>query len=269
MATANVPDHQDAVAGLARAGYAARGIVYLLVGGLATLAVVGQGGKTTDSRGALETLLTAPAGDVLLGLIAVGLLGYGIWRVVQAGKDTDHHGTDAKGLAIRGSLVVSAVLHVVLAVYVVSLIFTLGGGGGGSGSGGGSEGFASWLMGKPYGPLLVGIAGGLIIAAGIAHTIKGWQAKFEKYLQMPPGIRRWGHPVSRFGLVTRGFVLMIIGGFFVAAAYQYDPSQAGGLGEVFGFVRQQAYGLVLLGVVAVGLFAFGVYSLLEAMYRRL
>ncbi|MEG6551583.1 DUF1206 domain-containing protein, partial [Desulfocurvibacter africanus] len=85
-----------------RLGYAARGVVYLLVGGLAVLAALGRGGGTTDTKGALRTLLDTPWGDALLGVIAVGLLGYAAWRFVQAVGDVDRHGKDAKGLAVRG-----------------------------------------------------------------------------------------------------------------------------------------------------------------------
>ncbi|BBI51576.1 hypothetical protein HORIV_39970 [Vreelandella olivaria] len=109
------PDHRDAITLYARMGYASRGIVYVLVGGLAALAAFGQGGQTEGSRGALERLLTAPFGNVLLGLIAVGLLGYAMWRTIQAVKDADHHGNGAKGLAIRAGLLASAITHTLLA----------------------------------------------------------------------------------------------------------------------------------------------------------
>ena len=248
-----------AVVALARSGYAARGIVYLIVGGLAVLAAFGPGGQTTDSRGALTSLLGAPFGKALLVVMGVGLLGYSLWRTIQGIKDTDHHGTGARGLAIRGGLLVSAVTHVLLA-------FTLGGGG--SGGGGGSQGLASTLMQQPYGRVLVGLVGVAVIGAGIAHAVKGWTARFEKYMLIPADKRAWAHPVCRFGLITRAVVLIIIGGMFIAAAYQIDPSQAGGLADAFDAVRRQAYGKVLLGIIAIGLVAFGIYSLLEAVYRR-
>lgn len=260
------PDRGDAFDIIARWGYAARGIVYLLVGGLAALAAIGQGGETTDSRGALESLMGAAWGDVLLGAISLGLLAYALWRCIQAIKDTDHHGTDSKGVAIRVGLLVSAVTHTLLAFFAASLIFTLGGGSGDSG--GGSEGMASWLMQQPYGRWLVGAVGLAIIGAGVAHGIKGWKAKFDRHFDMPPQNQRWAYPICRFGLVIRGLVFLIIGTFFLIAAYQVDPDQAGGLAKVFSTLRSQAFGRWLLAVVAVGLFAFGLYSLLEAVYRR-
>ncbi|WP_245904467.1 DUF1206 domain-containing protein [Billgrantia lactosivorans] len=260
------PDRGDAFDIMARWGYAARGIVYLLVGGLAALAALGQGGETTDSRGALESLMGAAWGDILLGAISLGLLAHALWRCVQAFHDSDHHGTDAKGMTVRAGLLVSAATHAMLAFFAVSLIFTLGGGSGDSG--GGSQGMASWLMQQPYGRWLVAAVGLAIIGAGVAHGIKGGKAKFDRHFDMPPQTQRWAYPICRFGLVVRGLVFLIIGTFFLIAAYRVDPSEAGGLAEALNALRGQAFGRWLLAFVALGLFAFGLYSLLEAVYRR-
>lgn len=263
----STPDHRDAISAFARMGYAARGIVYVLVGGLAALAAFGQGGQTQGSRGALERVLTAPFGKVLLGIIAVGLIGYAMWRTIQAVKDADHHGIGAKGLAIRAGLMVSAVTHLMLAFFATSLIFQFGGSSGDSG--GGSQGMAVWLMQQPFGRWLVGAVGLVIIGAGIAHAIKGYKAKFHKHFAMPKRTQQWAYPVCRFGLVIRGIVFVIVGSFFIIAAYQFNPDQAGGTAQVFSMLRSQAYGQWLLAIVAVGLFAFGLYSLLAAIYRRI
>ncbi|WP_346797129.1 DUF1206 domain-containing protein [Halomonas sp. Bachu 37] len=260
------PDHRDAISVFARLGYAARGIVYLLVGGLAALAALDQGGQTEGSRGALERLLAAPFGQVILGAIALGLVGYALWRTIQAVKDADHHGKDAKGIAIRTGLMVSAVTHTLLALFSVNLIFHFGGSSGGSS--GGSEGMASWLMQQPLGRWLVGIVGLCMIGAGLAHIFKGYKAKFAKHFDMSPQTQKWAYPICRFGLMIRGLVFIIVGSFFIIAAYHVNPDQAGGIGAVFNTLRSQAYGTWLLAFVAIGLFAFGVYSVLEAIYRR-
>ena len=260
------PTHRDAVKLFARLGYASRGIVYLLVGGLAALAALGQGGQTEGSRGALESVLAAPFGKVMLGIIALGLVGYATWRTLQALQDTDGHGSQPKGLAIRAGLLVSAVTHTLLAFFAAQLIVSLGASGG---SGSGSQDAAGWLMQQPLGRWLVAAVGAVLIGAGIAHAIKGWKAKFHRHFSMPTHVQRWAYPVCRFGLAVRGLVFVIVGSLFIIAAYQYNPSQAGGTAEALSTLRHQAFGQWLLAFVAIGLFAFGVYSLLTAIYRRI
>ena len=86
---------------LARLGYAARGIVYIIVGGLAFLAAAGQGGATTDSRGAVLTVLHNPGGWILVLVIGIGLLGHSLWRFCQAAFDADGLGHSSKAIAAR------------------------------------------------------------------------------------------------------------------------------------------------------------------------
>jgi uncharacterized membrane protein YidH (DUF202 family) len=241
-------------------------VVYLIVGGLAVLAALGQGGQTTDTQGALTTLLTQPFGKILLAIVAVGLIGYALWRVVQALADVDHHGTDPKGLAIRGGVLVSAVTHTLLAVFALSLIFGWGSSGGGDS---GARNWTAWLMQQPFGRWLVGLIGLVIVGAGIAHMIKGYRARFERFLQMDPATLDKVSPVCRFGLIARGVVFVIIGGFLIVAAVEFSSAEARGLQGALETLQQQPYGWILLGIVALGLVAFGVYSLIEAWYRRI
>jgi Domain of Unknown Function (DUF1206) len=249
---------------LAKSGYAARGIVYVIIGWLALVAAVGPGGQTTDSKGALQSLLGQPFGQVLLGIIAVGLLGYVAWRVTQALKDTDDHGKDAKGLVVRGALMISAVTHAALAFFALSLIFGWGGSGGDSGS----SDWTAWLMQQMFGQWLVALVGLAVIGAGVAHMWKGWHAKFEKHLDWDGDEKRIGTPICRFGLIARGVAFLIVGGFLVIAAWRANPDHAKGLSGALSSLQDQPYGWILLGVMAIGLIAFGLYSLIEAVYRR-
>ena len=253
----------------ARTGYAARGVIYLIVGCLAVLAALGRGGNTTGSKGALTEVLYAPFGTVLLVAIAIGLLCYAAWRAIQAFLDADHHGTDAKAIVIRSGLAVSAITHTGLAFFALSLVFGLGSGqSGGQQSGSGNQEWTAWLLSQPFGQWLVGLVGAAIIGAGIAHFVKAWRAEFEKYFEMSEQERRLITPLSRFGLFARGVAFLLIGGFFIVAAWQHDPDEARGLGGALAALQQQPYGWALLGLVALGLLAFGLYSVIESVYRR-
>lgn len=116
-ATANAakPAVRTGLTIVARFGYVALGLVYIVIGILALWAALGRGGATTDQRGALETIYNQPFGAVLLFLVALGLAGYGLWRLVQAGWDTENKGADAKGIATRIGYAVIGISYFVLA----------------------------------------------------------------------------------------------------------------------------------------------------------
>jgi hypothetical protein len=101
---------------LARAGYSAKALLYATIGVLAARVALGTGGATTDTRGAMRTVLSAPYGRILLILVAVGLMGYGFWRVVEAITDPDHRGRDVKGVLLRASFAARGIIHAALAV---------------------------------------------------------------------------------------------------------------------------------------------------------
>src|SRR5687768_13001740 len=111
---------------LTRVGFAARGLLYLVIGYLAL-----KLGRTEDAGGALEHI-SREAGGLVLGLLALGFVAYGIWRLVDAAFDTQNKGTDAKGIAGRIAGALSGLIHLGLAFTAVKLAS-------GSGSGGDSS----------------------------------------------------------------------------------------------------------------------------------
>jgi hypothetical protein len=252
----------------ARVGYAARGIVYMLVGGLAVMAAFGTGGETGGSKNALASLIDEPFGQTLLAIIALGLLAFAIWREAAALSDADNRGTSAKGLAIRGAHVISGVIYLGLAIYAAGLAFGWATGGGGQG-GEGAQGWSAWLLAKPFGRWLLGLVGLGVAGAGIAFLGRAWKGDVTKHLRYSPHQRGWVVPLGRAGFAARGIVFLIIGGFLVVAAWQAQSSEARGLGGALRTVQEQPYGWILLALVAAGLFAFGVFGLVQAVYRRI
>lgn len=259
----------------ARAGYTARGIVYITVGILALLAAVqglgmnsgGASGQTTGTKGAIQQLLDLPAGPWLVGAIAVGLAGYTLWRLIQGLADVDGHGTDTKGLAIRAGLIGSGVLHAALAAYAASLVW--GTPGGGSGGGGGSDGWTAWLLGRTWGQWLIAAFGVVAWGAAIANIVKAVKRKYRDHLHGSVQQAGWLDPVARFGLCAKAVTLTLIGLFLISAAMGYSSGQNTGLPTALATLRSQPYGAWLLGLVAAGLVSFGLYGLIEARWRTI
>lgn len=251
---------------LARLGYASRGVIYFIIGGLALLAAFGQGGETTNAEGAIASTLQAPGGWVLTAFLALGLLGYAIWRFCQGVWDVDGHGKDAKAWGIRGAMVASSLTHLGLALWAAKLTI---GSAAQSDSGSSKSSLVADIMSYPFGQVAVGIGGLILVGAGLAQFSKGHGEKFEKYFKWNASQRRKLMPICKFGLYARGVIFAIIGGFVIYAAWTTDPSQAGGLQDALQWLRSQPFGPYLLGIVAAGLICFGVYSMVAAIYRRI
>jgi hypothetical protein len=112
------------------------------------------------------------------------------------------------------------------------------------------------------------VVGGIIIGLGIAQMVQGWQGRYRRRLVLRGRKERWLDPVCKFGLIARGVVFLIIGIFVCVAALQAKPAVARGFGGALQALLAQPYGTVLLFIVALGLIAFSLYSLIEALYHR-
>jgi Domain of Unknown Function (DUF1206) len=256
-----------AIEALARFGYGARGVVYGLVGGLALLAAFGSGGQAGGSRSALETLLDQPFGRVLLGAVALGLAGFATWRLVEAVTDADRRGTSRKALAVRAAHAASGVAYASLAL--AALAMALGRGGGGGGEAQQAREGSAWLLAQPFGQWLLGAVGLTVIGVGLGYGLRAWRGDVEDHLALPPDARRWAVPLGRLGFAARGVVFALVGGFVALAALHARSSEVKGLGGALRALQDQPPGFALLGLTAAGLFAFGLFGLVQARYRRI
>jgi hypothetical protein len=250
----------------ARFGYATKGVIYIIIGVLATQAAIGAGGATEGSKGAIETIAGQPFGRILLGVTALGLIGYVIWRLVQATLDPEHEGTDVKGIAIRLGYAVSGVAYAMLAFLAARIALSVGGGGGENSQ----QALTATVLAQPFGQWLVGAIGVIVIGVGLVHFYLAYKAEFMRQYtgEMSPTQRRWARRIGQGGLSARGVTFGIIGGFLIQAAVQADASEAKGLGGALQMLAEQPYGPWLLAVVALGLVAYGVYCFSQARYRR-
>ena len=252
---------------LARVGYAAKGLVYLLIGGLAARAALGAGGRTTDSGGALQSLGDGAGGKLLLALVAAGLLGYALWRVIAAATDAEAKGDSAKGIAQRLAGAGRGLLYVGLALQALRLLR-----GGGAEGGSQAEDWTARLMAAPAGRWLVAAVGLGVIGYALYQLYRAYASKVRKHLDLSTlgaDGQRLVVALGRFGIGARGVVFLVIGWFLVRAARQSDASEASGVGEALRTLAAQSHGKWVLAVTGLGFVAYGLYQFANARYRRI
>ena len=257
---------------LARLGYAARGIIYFVIGLLAVLMAFGYGGKTTDQQGAISVIGTQPAGRILLWLVLIGLVCYSLWGLIRFIFNPFHLSHDAKGFAVRIGYLVSAAAYGLLVIPTYALIS----GGAQPAQSGAQQGqiqqYSDQILVVPFGQLLVGSIGIILILVGLMQIFQGFSSGFERRIHLtklnPVQLRRVRF-LGRLGTIARGIVFALIGFFIVMAAYTANSQQIKGFDSTLTYIVQQPYGGWLMGVVALGLISLGLYSLCMAVFFRL
>lgn len=253
---------------LGRVGFAAKGLIYVLVGGLAAQAAAGLGGETTGSEGALRRILQFPFGRFLLGAIALGLVGYGVWRLIQGYTDTENKGNKPKGLAVRAGYFVSGLIHFGLAASAASLARNSQQASGQKST----QDWAAWLLSLERGQWVVGAVGAVVLGVGVFQFYQAYSVRFRKHLksgEMSRAEETWAVRIGRVGFAARGVVLCITGALVILAAIRIDPGDASGLEGSLRVLERQTYAPWLFGLVASGLVAYGLFQFVLARYRRM
>lgn len=238
---------------LARFGYATKGIVYGLIGLLALLAAFGSGGGITNNEGVLQTIGSQPFGKALLALVGLGLAAYAFWKLIQASLNPENE----KALKRVASLI-SGVVHGGLAVSAFQML---------SGSGRGNSGGPSTFMGSlgsgGLGKVLFFVAGIAVLLSGLKQIHSAYTYEFTRKLHMSrvtSAQRNWIHKLGRLGHAARGVIFAIIG-------FGLMFGQAKGIDGALRDLASQPFGQILLGAVAAGLLAYGLFMILSARFR--
>ena len=240
----------------ARLGFVVVGVIHLLIAWIALRVAWGIGGgtKKADTSGALQTLSSSGTGTVVLWVCVLGFLLLAVWQLLEAavghGEASDRANSGAKG-----------VTYLVFAWTTFKVAQ-----GTNSSAEKQTEDFTSSLMGSPGGRVLVGILGLVVLGIAGYHVYKGWTKKFLEDLRENPG--DWAVTAGRLGYIAKGVALLIVGFFFLVAAWTADPDKAQGLDGALKTVKDQALGPFLLTLVAIGIAAFGVYSFARSRYAR-
>ncbi len=251
---------------MGRIGFAAMGVVHLLVGILAIMSVVGIA-SASGTNGVLQEIVQLPFGQFLLVAVAVGFVGYAVWRFIQAVLDTDAKGSDVKGIAVRIVYAGISLVYLGLAFSAVKIFL-----GAREDEGVWAQSWTAWLLAQPFGQWLVGLAAAIAAVIGIVHLYIACKTKFRenwKLSEMSESQEKWG---TRFGIVgfsARGIVFCIIGFFLAFAAWQSNAGRVRDFGGALRSVEQQPYGVWLLGLVAAGLFSYGIFMFFQVRFRRI
>jgi hypothetical protein len=246
---------------VAEIGLVAKGSVYILLGLLAFMAAFelnGRSDQTATQSGALAFVKGLPAGEVLLFAVVAGLLCYSCWRAIQAFRKNEkwkkrlRYGFSGLSyLALAGTAVKIAV--------------------GRRSSGDQNQHVATELMSTPFGPVLVGACALLLASIGGYQVYYGLSEKYRKHVQelsLQSNSSSLLLLSGKIGYISRGVVWLVIAFLFLRASVFASGSEAGNTGKAFQFIETSPMGSPLLGLLGLGLFAYGVFNFVRARYER-
>jgi hypothetical protein len=238
---------------LTRLGFAARGLLYLVIAYLLI-----RIGRAESPSGALDYLADGGGKALLLAMIA-GFVAYGVWRLADALFNVERHPDGKTGLRERLGAGASGIVHLLLAWQALRLLR-----GSRSGGGGGSEAGAQDALSLPGGEFMLILAGLALIGVGAFQIVKAYKCRFLRHLE--PGVagQPWAKWLGRAGYSARGVVFMISGYFLLRAGLREEAAEAGGFEQALTWLSEP-WNMI----VAAGLFGFGLYSLIEARFRVL
>jgi hypothetical protein len=257
--------HGSVMSWLARAGLAARGVMYVLVGIIAVEIAVDGSQQQADRTGAVRLVAQTPVGSALLWLLVVGFAGMTLWRLSEAVWGSNEPGgrKSSRRLASLARAVFYAVVTYGILRYALGI-------GQPSSSDQQSQDLTTTALKYSGGRLVVTIAGIVVVGAGLYLMYRAYKREFLKHLRMgtaSPATRRTVTRLGQIGGMARGFVFGTVGVFLIAAALESNPQQAKGIDSALRALAHTALGPWLLVVVALGLITFGVYSWCEARWR--
>jgi hypothetical protein len=262
------PSRQVWLERLARLGYVARGVVYLLIGATAMLVAVGLAESARGSPGAIRLLLRLPLGRVLLAAVAAGLLSYALLSFAAATWAPEGgHAHRWRRWALRTADALTSAVYLGLGAGAVRLLAEPGYRAGPLG-----EYWGGVLLSLPLGGALMGVAGAMVVGAGAYLLYRAAAFPFDTPLELGTAHPLLGRTVlylARVGTAARGILFAVCGGLALQAAVLDDPARVGDLGDGLTVLQAQPAGPWLLGLVGAGCIAYGLYQLAKARYRRI
>ncbi|WP_375561092.1 DUF1206 domain-containing protein [Bernardetia sp. OM2101] len=253
-------DKKNSLEKFAKSGYFMKGIVYLLIGILATMTAFGLGGEISGKTGIFQFILEQPFGRILLGIVAFGLFGYTAWRWTQAFINPEDDENDTKNKFQRVGFFISGLSYGTFASFAAKMAIQ----GGGSSSSGGRTTVIAKILEIPAGEVFIGLLALFILGKGIYDIWKGISNKhMKKVSDLGFKTKEVVRKAGQLGYVSRGIVLLIAGYITGRAAIESNASKAGGTEGAFEFMFSSASAW-LVGLVALGLALYGLFMVIKA-----
>jgi len=257
----------NAMSVLARVGLAARGVMYGLIGIIAVQIALGSTRRQADRSGALRLVAATPFGSVILWLLVIGFAGLTLWRLSEAAWGAA--GPDGRKASQRVANLGKAVIYGVITWGILKFALGLGVP---ASSNKQSRDLTAVAFKHAGGQVAVAVAGVVIAGAGLYLAYQAYREKFRRELRMgsaSPPTRRVVTWLGKAGGIARGVVFVTIGIFLIVAAVDAKPGQAKGVDSALVTLAHTPAGPWLLGVVALGLVLFGIFSCCEARWRQI
>lgn len=251
----------------ARAGYVVRGLLYGVMGVLATDLALGGSATTTDQRGGVFLLAIHPLTKLFLVAVIVALAAYSLWGFIRAIYDPLGRGDDPAGLAARIGFAGSGLNYAALLVFAAGVLL-----GTARNDSDPVQQLVRWALYRPGGSVIVIAAGGVAVVAGIGQFVEAYGGGFKKDLKrsrMSRAQQRVVDGLGRFGMVSRGVIFTVVGVFIIEAGLRKDAADAHGFGPAFQAIAREPLGHALLALVALGFIALALHSLANARWVRM
>jgi hypothetical protein len=249
---------------LARIGYATRGSVFLIVGGLALLAAGDSTEQPQGMRDAMQTVFDRPLGGFILWAIAFGLACFSCWRFLQSIFDADALGNRLFGLMRRTSFAVAGLFYLALATATARITVQERT----TTEDQSARDWTHWAMTKPLGRDLIAAIAVVLVGIAIALMVQVVRAPYRREFDKKRMPLVWVVALGSVGIMTRALVFLAIGIFLGIADYDYNSTEVIGVSGVLRTLQEQSYGRWMLAIAGLGLVAFGAFEIVEAYARR-
>jgi hypothetical protein len=248
----------------ARFGIFTKGAIYMLIGILTAYTAFSSGSGAKGGNSVLEYVASQPFGQILLGVMILGILAFVGWRLYLAIKNPEKEGDDKKDGIKRAAYFISALSYLALAVFGIQLLMS-------SGSGGGGNSWLSTILDSDWGKYLVIFVALCLVGKAIYEFYRAYSGKFTDKIrnaELDRKVQDYLIKMGKLGFTARGVVVGVIAFLFFKAAMSQNAGQAGGTKDAFQFIQEQG-GTILMGVIAVGLAMYGIYLLASSRYRNM